>query len=288
MEHPLSVFVNSVITGMTAERQATQAAIERIPLSRPWLFEFSPASALPLEESYLSRVRGCDIFVLLLSAAVTGPVKREVETAQAERKPLLVFLDAAAPPDVAAYARSLGVKYATYRDAAGLGRQVAEAVGNELITGYRRYRVPRADLTPIGDFLDGLAQGVVQISAGGVQVGRDQTVSGDLVLRDKIGRQINLPGGTYVEGDYVVNPEIAPPEDLLRAYYRAVAADCRRLPLGIIDKEFVRASQGAPASEGEQAMPLPDIYVDLDVIAPAEEHARNAARLGIALDAGRR
>ena len=50
MEHPLSVFVSSVIAGMTAERGAAQAAIRTIPLSRPWLFEFSPASSLPLAD----------------------------------------------------------------------------------------------------------------------------------------------------------------------------------------------------------------------------------------------
>ena len=174
MENPLLVFISSVIADMRAEREAAEAAIRAIPLSRPWVFEHSPASALPLAESYLRKVRECDIFVLLLGATLTDPVKQEVETAQAAGKPLLVFLGASAPADVTAYAQSLGVKYATYQDAADLAAKVAEAVGDELITGYRRYRVPRADLTPIGDFLDGLAQGVVQIG-GAVQVGRDQT-----------------------------------------------------------------------------------------------------------------
>ena len=86
MENPLTVFVSSVISGMAAERGAARAAIEAVPLSRPWLFEFSPASSLPLDESYLSKVRGCDIFVLLLAATVTDPVKAEVGTAQAERQ----------------------------------------------------------------------------------------------------------------------------------------------------------------------------------------------------------
>lgn len=42
---------------------------------------------------------------------------------------------------------------------------------------------------------------VSQALAGrGVQVGRDQTVQGDLVLGDKIGRQVNTGGGAYIEG----------------------------------------------------------------------------------------
>ena len=38
MENPL-VFISSVISGMAAERQAAEAAIRAIPLSRPWRFE---------------------------------------------------------------------------------------------------------------------------------------------------------------------------------------------------------------------------------------------------------
>ena len=94
MENPLLVFISSVIADMRAEREAAEAAIRAIPLSRPWVFEHSPASALPLVESYLRKVRECDIFVLLMGAIVTDPVKREVETAQAAGKPLLVFLSA--------------------------------------------------------------------------------------------------------------------------------------------------------------------------------------------------
>ena len=100
MENPLLVFISSVIADMRAEREAAEAAIRAIPLSRPWVFEHSPASALPLVESYLRKVRECDIFVLLLGGTITDPVKQEVETAQAAGKPLLVFLGAGAPADV--------------------------------------------------------------------------------------------------------------------------------------------------------------------------------------------
>ena len=43
--------------------------------------------------------------------------------------------------------------------------------------------------------------------------------------------------------DKIVITAETPPEDLLLAYNRSLAAECRRLPLGIIDKEFVRASR---------------------------------------------
>jgi formylglycine-generating enzyme required for sulfatase activity len=47
------------------------------------------------------------------------------------------------------------------------------------------------------------------------------------------------------------------------AYFRVLAKECSALPLGIIDTRF-------SATVGEDSIPLPDIYVDLDVIAPAE------------------
>ena len=284
MENPLLVFISSVIADMRAEREAAEAAIRAIPLSRPWVFEHSPASALLLAESYLRKVRECDIFVLLLGATLTDPVKREVETAQAAGKPLLVFLSASAPADVIAYAQALGVKYATYQDTSDLAANVAEAVGDELITGYRRYRVPPGDLGSLGDFLGRLAQGVVQIG-GAVQVGRDQTIRSDLVLGDKIGSQVNTEGGTYVEGNLIINPETDAPEELLRAYYRCLAVECSHLPLGVIDKEFVRASGGSTA-QTEEAIPLPDIYVDLDVVAPAQEREKNARAWALQLSRG--
>jgi formylglycine-generating enzyme required for sulfatase activity/energy-coupling factor transporter ATP-binding protein EcfA2 len=83
-------------------------------------------------------------------------------------------------------------------------------------------------------------------------------------------------GSKFVGGDdysvtttIITAPDLYPPEELLQAYYRALSNECRRLPLGIIDTQFVRTS-------GEQPVPLPDIYVDLDVIAPAEQRSRAA------------
>ena len=194
MEHPLLVFISSVISGMAAERQAAQAAIRAIPLTRPWLFEFSGASSLPLDESYLRKVRECDILVLLLGDRVTDPVEAEVQTDQDNGKPLLVFLYDGAPADVVTKAQSLGVKYAPYRDAADLAQKVAEAVADELITGYRRHSLPRADLGALGDFLDGLTQAQARIKVGG-----DQIVTTGPVATG--GSTISTGGGTALVGN---------------------------------------------------------------------------------------
>ena len=159
MENPLLVFISSVISGTNAERQVAEAAIRAIPLSRPWVFEHAPASSLPLAESYLSKVRACDIFVMILRDTPTDPVKLEVTTAQSAGKPILVFLSASAPPETIDCARSFGVKYATYDDTPDLAQRVAEAVADELIRGYREHQVLRADVSRLAEFLDALDQG---------------------------------------------------------------------------------------------------------------------------------
>ncbi|MCX6031942.1 MAG: DUF4062 domain-containing protein [Chloroflexi bacterium] len=154
MESSLLVFVSSVITGMEEERKAAQAAIEEsIHLTRSWLFEFSPASSLSLNESYLSKVRECDIFVLLLKDKLTDPVKTEVTTAQADAKPILVFLSTNAPRDVAAYAQLLGVRYAKFKDPNHLKGQVTEAVADELIREYRKHSISKEDSASIVNLL---------------------------------------------------------------------------------------------------------------------------------------
>ncbi len=64
-----------------------------------------------------------------------------------------------------------------------------------------------------------------------------------------------------------------------------MATECSHLPLGVIDKEFVRASAGS-AAQAEQAIPLPDIYVDLDVVAPAQEREKDAHAWALQLARG--
>ena len=64
-----------------------------------------------------------------------------------------------------------------------------------------------------------------------------------------------------------------------------MAAECSRLPLGVIDDEFLRTSRGGPG-QGEQEIPLPDIYVDLDVVAPAQERGKNPRAWALQLARG--
>jgi uncharacterized caspase-like protein len=55
---------------------------------------------------------------------------------------------------------------------------------------------------PVALLLGGKGPAVSQTMHGaGVQVGHDQTIQGDLVLGDKIGRQVKTDGGAYIEGN---------------------------------------------------------------------------------------
>ncbi len=101
------------------------------------------------------------------------------------------------------------------------------------------------------------ARALVETGGGPFVAGGVAVEGGDFVGHDK--------WQLWVERLYLGRPtDQVPPEALLQAYLRSLAAECRRLPLGVIDKEFMRAS-------GEQPIPLPDIYVDLDVVAPARK-----------------
>ncbi|HEY4688127.1 MAG TPA: NACHT domain-containing protein, partial [Anaerolineae bacterium] len=102
------------------------------------------------------------------------------------------------------------------------------------------------------------AQLAVLTEGGAVVLGAVDTGGGKFVGRDDLSTTINASAD-------------APPEELLEAYYRALANECRRLPLGVIDVEFVRTS-------GEQPVPLPDVYVDLDVVTPAGQPQKDDER----------
>ena len=75
--------------------------------------------------------------------------------------------------------------------------------------------------------------------------------------------KVSPPKGDFVDRQkietHILDPGV-PDESLIEAYYRSLARECRRLPLGVIDTKFVR-------TEGEEAVFLTAIYVDLDVIA---------------------
>jgi hypothetical protein len=159
MENHLMIFVSSLIGELAVERGAVKEALEAIPLTCPWVFEYTPASADPLEESYLGKVRECDLFILLLGQNISDSVRKEWQTAVVAGKPRLVFLvKGKRGPEVQAFVQIVDVKWAEFANTGDLKRQVQEAVTDELIKGYRRYRLRPRDLGPLGEFLGHLGR----------------------------------------------------------------------------------------------------------------------------------
>jgi len=153
-EPPLLVFVSSVIRGMEKERQAVDQAVRSISITRPWRFEATPASTEDVVESYLSKVQGCDIFILLIGDTDSDAVRREYQTALDANKPVLAFIcDAERPPELDELVRSICTKYAMYSGSDDLCCSVQAAIRDEVIKRYRG-AIPQADT---GKFVEYLA-----------------------------------------------------------------------------------------------------------------------------------
>jgi hypothetical protein len=124
--------------GMEEEREAADRAIRSIDFSRPWRFESAPASSQTLEESYLSKVRTCDIFVLILGAQYSEPVRNEYAVAVEAGKPVLAFVRAGErSAEQEEFLSTIGTKYGVYESAADLQHRLHAAVADEVVRRYR-------------------------------------------------------------------------------------------------------------------------------------------------------
>jgi len=55
-EPPLQMFVSSLISELVEEGQALRQAVTGLGITKPWIFESTPANTQTLEESYLQKV----------------------------------------------------------------------------------------------------------------------------------------------------------------------------------------------------------------------------------------
>jgi hypothetical protein len=149
-ESKLTIFISSMIGPLWDQRAAVEEAIRTgIPLARPWVFERAPASSEEITESYLARVRECDIYLLILGNDISDPVKAEYRTAVECDKPRLCFVQEGVEPTLALQeflpTLQADVKYATFADQESLCQEVLRAVRQELVQGYKRYRLGKAE-----------------------------------------------------------------------------------------------------------------------------------------------
>ena len=161
MEEELLVFVSSVTDEFLRERQAVEETINSIPLTKAWVFERAPASADPVDDTYLCKVRDCDIFVLLVGAQITQAVKNEHAEAVAHHKRRLVFLKKVhRAAETQAFIEEIGggVKWDTFATLAELCLAVREAVRDELINGYGRFGLKAREVSRLRADLSSMLQ----------------------------------------------------------------------------------------------------------------------------------
>jgi hypothetical protein len=183
MENRLMVFVSSIISELWNEREVVRETLESIPLTKPWVFEYTPASTDNLDESYLSQVRECDIFILLIAGNISEPVKNEYETAVGRGKPKLVFLkDVERSGPAQAFVKQMDVKWDKFRDIQELRQKVCEAVVDELIKGYRRYRIGAGEVGKLTEFAKKLAGGTIIQQVAGDNAKQFGQVFGDITF----------------------------------------------------------------------------------------------------------
>ncbi|HHH41247.1 MAG TPA: NACHT domain-containing protein [Chloroflexi bacterium] len=118
--------------------------------------------------------------------------------------------------------------------------------------------------------LESRLQALVQTGGGAFLAGNVEVRRGDFVGRDK--------WRVWVDQLYLGHsPDRVPPTALLQAYYRSLAAECSRLPLGVVDPRFLPTGTEEPG-----AVALSGVYVDLEVQAPprGEEDESRAFLMG--------
>lgn len=146
-ENPLLVFISSAQEEFREERKLCADAIRSLVLTRPWVFEYAPASADALEDSYLKRVDECDIFVVLVGGELTAAVNREWSRATELGKRRLAFVKEgpARADEVGRWLSQVDVKYDRFAAPDDLQERLLAALVDELIRGYREFRLQRED-----------------------------------------------------------------------------------------------------------------------------------------------
>ena len=141
-ESDLLVFISSVMRDeLNHARKLTVHAFRAFPITRPWAFEFTPASSEPPAEAYLRKVEKADFVVWLIGRETTQPVANEINTCISAGRRLLAFKLPSEGRD--ACTRNLIDRvsgYAKWRDVEnieGLPEHINAALSDEFVRGIR-------------------------------------------------------------------------------------------------------------------------------------------------------
>jgi predicted NACHT family NTPase len=147
-----------------------------------------------------------------------------------------------------------------------------------------------AAIAPKQAELEGRLQALLNTAGGAVVSGSVTTTGGDFTGRDWSARASDrgaviggdARGVLMVTGDgntITLPVDQVEPLALLHGYYRSLAEECRRLPLGSVDPRFVQ-----PGQKGEVS--LAEVYTDLDVVAAVRAEDEAPHRWGLRLARG--
>ena len=125
---------------------------------------------------------------------------------------------------------------------------------------------------------------LVETGGGAFIGGNVNTGGGKVVGRDD--RSVIIGGDArhilVITGDgnqIAVSVDQVSTDELLCGYYRALAQECRRLPLGVVDPRFAQ-----PGAKGDVS--LVDVYTDLDVVSAPRAEDEASERWGLRLARG--
>ena len=149
MARPLRIFVICPVFGVDAERQTVESAIQDIPLSTPPEVHFSYSVPIPIPISYEEEVRSSNIILLLLTEAPSQVLRSEVACVRLPSGRLFALVSESASREAVAFVQESAAIHTRFVDTEDLKLKVVRVVSEELIAGYKQYRLPAADLTPI-------------------------------------------------------------------------------------------------------------------------------------------
>lgn len=152
------IFVSSVINEFRDERRIAKDVIAEYPFLEPWVFESEGASAGPLEDEYLQKVRDCAIFIVVLGARVTEPVRKEFLEAKAHGKRILILMKGpeSRSEGVEQLVSQSGAKYGIFESTADFEEALRQALNNEIrrsLAEPREKRVPKLKETALRELM---------------------------------------------------------------------------------------------------------------------------------------
>ena len=144
MARPVKVYVSCVLDDLADERLALKQALQDLPLSVKWEFDFTSVSSGSLSNEYLDRVWDCDMYLVLIGESISDTVKREYDVAIEAEKPVVALIKEGSHDDeTKMFIRGLKKKPRPrgFQSLEDLVYQVEAGVSDELIKCYKRLRL---------------------------------------------------------------------------------------------------------------------------------------------------